>query len=248
MKKICSIAALLLSLSLFFGCSEIADTGRDVGADSETSSDTADDGKIFSEEYSPGEIMDYFFEVAFGSEYGSSSDRLCRWSKEVLYEVNGDCTDDDRELMQYLFDTLNGIDGFPGIREPKFGEKANFTVSFVTRDEICEMFEYADETCAGMSEYTWLTDTCEIISARAAIDCEEVYERESTICEEILQAMGIGNDSLLYQNSVFFQGMCLYKKPSSLDIAVIKLLYSPMLTLGMTKAEAVPVAATALRW
>lgn len=245
-----AISALLALLCISItGCAG-GDRGKPITDDTASGEVTAvpADVGIYSDAYSPGEIMDYFFEVAFGSEYGTSSDRLCRWVSEIHYEIIGDCTESDRELMDYLFETLNSIDGFPGIRAARFGERVNFKIYFVTRDELCEMFEYANEDCTGMSEYSWRTETCEIFEARAAIDCEETYERESTICEEILQSMGIGNDSMSYQNSVFFQGTCLYKRLSSLDIAVVELLYSPALSVGMTKAEAIPVAASALRW
>lgn len=248
-KRIRNAISALLALLCITGCAG-DDRGKPITDDTASGEVTAvpADVGIYSDAYSPGEIMDYFFEVAFGSEYGTSSDRLCRWVSEIHYEIIGDCTESDRELMDYLFETLNSIDGFPGIRAARFGERVNFKIYFVTRDELYEMFEYANEDCTGMSEYSWRTETCEIFEARAAIDCEETYERESTICEEILQSMGIGNDSMSYQNSVFFQGTCLYKRPSSLDIAVVELLYSPALSVGMTKAEAIPVAASALRW
>lgn len=206
------------------------------------------DGGIFIESATAGEILDYFSEVAFGSEYGTSSNRLCRWEKKLLYTVSGSPTDADLALIDELVEMLNAIDGFPGICEAADADGASFEIMFIPQAEIIEKFDNATEACTGMSEYIWSTDTCEIISARAAIDVAATDERNSTICEEILQALGLARDSYKYPNSVFYQGKCVYQRPSELDRTLVRLLYHPALKAGMSRYEAIISSAGILKW
>ncbi|MBQ7827541.1 MAG: DUF2927 domain-containing protein [Clostridia bacterium] len=207
-----------------------------------------EDGGITVEGKSAGVVLDYFAEIAFGSEYGSAPEKLCRWEKPVVYKVTGEPTDKDLELIGTLCEKLNSIEGFPGISEAGIFDKANFEIMFISRGEIVEQFSDATEACVGMSEYRWLSDTCEIISARAAIDKAESEERASTVCEEFLQALGLAKDSYSHADSVFYQGKCVYSRPSVLDWAMVELLYHPALRGGMSKYEAITAAAGILSW
>lgn len=206
------------------------------------------DGGIAVEGKTAGEILDYFSEIAFGSEYGDAPEQLCRWADTIIYKVTGDPTEADLELIGILADRLNGIEHFPGIREAGTLDKANFEVMFVPREQITELFSHATDACIGMSEYRWLTETGEIVSARAAIDSAEEEERASTVCEEFLQALGLAKDSYSHADSVFYQGKCVYTRPSELDWAMIKLLYRPELTPKMSRYEAIKAAAGVLKW
>ena len=206
------------------------------------------DGGISAESATPGEILDYFSEIAFGSEYGTSSERLCRWKSPIIYCVSGNPRERDLSLVRELAAKLNEIDGFPGITETDTAEDANFEIMFITRSEMIEKFSDATEACSGMSEYSWSINTCEIISARAAIDCDEEVERNSTICEEMLQALGLARDSYEHIDSVFYQGKSVYNRPSELDWTLVRLLYHPELREGMSRYEAIKCAAGILAW
>lgn len=205
-------------------------------------------GGVAVEGKSAGVVLDYFAQIAFGSEYGNSTEKLCRWEKPVVYKVTGEPTDKDLELIGTLCDKLNCIEGFPGISEAGVFDEANFEVMFISRGEIVEQFPDATEACVGMSEYRWLTESCEIISARAAIDKAETEERASTVCEEFLQAMGLAKDSYSHADSVFYQGKCVYSRPSALDWGMVELLYHPALRGGMSRYEAITAAAGILAW
>ena len=260
-QRICKLLAAAAAVVLLQSCSAIdkrtgansTGSGSSIESSAVSSDDSADPaapegGGIGTSTASAGEILDYFAEIAFGSEYGDSSDKLCRWENEILYTVTGAPTKADLELISIIVDSLNSINGFPGMREAGTLEDANFEIMFVTRDKIVELFDDADMSCTGMSEYRWYTESCEIFEARAAIDCEEEAERNSTICEEILQSMGLAMDSYAHPDSVFYQGPCYYSRPSKLDYAVLKLLYSPKLEAGMSRYESIIAAAGELRW
>ncbi len=214
----------------------------------ESSAENPEDGLISVDNETAGTVLDYFAEIAFASEYGTSPGRVCRWEDEIVYEVTGTPTETDLELIDYLTGELNSIEGFPGIREKGTGDRANFKIMFISQGEILEEFEDAPEGCTGMSQFNWETDTCRIISAKAAISNTEVEERESTVCEEILQSLGLAMDSHAHPDSVFYQGRCVYKRPSKLDFTIVKLLYNPALDTGMPKSDAISAAANLLPW
>lgn len=204
--------------------------------------------RIVHDVASPGEILDYFNEVAIGSEYGESADVLCKWTKKIKYAVDGSATEDDLALIADLCDRLNEIEGFPGIRKTSNADKADFVISFVSKETLKNMFDAAESGCAGMAEYSWDSATGEIISARAAIDEAIEDERASTICEEFLQALGPACDSYKYVDSVFYESTSFVPNPSELDWVVMEILYSPALDAGMTRNQALSAAAELVEW
>ena len=183
-KLLSAVLALLLTVS----CAYLPNESPDDAVTTAVITDAVtEEPGIAVEGKTAGVVLDYFAEIAFGSEYGDSSGRLCRWTDTVIYRVTGEPTEDDLELVAYLCEKLNGIEGFPGIKEAGVFDSPNFEIMFVPRSAIVEEFSHATETCVGMSEYSWNTGTYEIIGARAAIDSAATEERNSTICEEFLE-------------------------------------------------------------
>lgn len=197
---------------------------------------------------SAGTLLDFFSEVAFGSEYGESADIVCKWDQRIKYYIEGDATDEDRSLISRLCERLNEIEGFPGIGEAFSLSGANMTVSFIPRDEIVASFEHADVNCAGMAEYEWDEATGKIIQARCAIDSALEADRANTVCEEFLQSLGPARDSYLFSESAFYQGYTLMPFPSDADFAVMEMLYSPRIPAGTPRLEAISLAAQLLDW
>jgi len=253
--QICKALLLILLSAALCACSFPADKCEDEDTEApavttaapEVTEPAASD-LISMEKFSAGAILDYFTEIAFDSEFGESSNRLSRWEDEILYSVSGSPTEKDLELVGILVDKLNTIEGFPGIKEAENEDDVNFEILFITRAEIMETFENASESCKGMSEFHWNMDSSRIIRARAAIDCEADEERESTICEEILQSLGLAMDSFLHKDSVFYQGKCVYTRPSELDWMMIRILYHPSLRTGIKKYEAIMAISGILEW
>ena len=244
------LISLILALAALMLCSCSFDTGNPPPAKSTDvpENENTAGGSITVQDVSPGRILDYFNEVALGSEYGESTDVLCKWTKTVLYTVEGSATEDDLTLIGELCERLNTIEGFPGIRKAIIPGTANFVISFVENGKIEEMFEAADGNCVGMAEYSWDSSTGEILSARAAIDETITDERCSTVCEEFLQALGPACDSYSYINSVFYEGVTLVPRPSELDWAIMQILYSPEMPVGVHRADALAAAARLVSW
>lgn len=245
------LSATIAAAMLLCSCSVIGNNpaASESGLSADTGEVESDVGSgITVQDVTPGGILDYFNEVAIGSEYGESAEVICKWAKPLTYAVEGSATEEDLALIGTLCDRLNGIDGFPGIRRALIAGSADFVISFVPREEITNMFDVADDTCAGMAEYSWDSATGEIFSARAAIDESLTDERISTICEEFLQALGPACDSYLYISSVFYEGTSFVSRPSDLDWAIMEILYSPSIPAGMPREKAIAAAAELVEW
>jgi len=193
------------------------------------------------------ELCNYFTSLAVGSEY-IDYDRLCRWESTIFYTVDGAYTDRDIDVIERLCADLNGIEGFPGIYPAENGEEAALTVSFLTQEEIVACFAYGAEAASGengpvrvegMAEYTASGETCGILTAKVAVDSgiRDEYRRSAAICEEIVQSLGLGNDSFMYADSIFYEGEGSASYPSALDFDMIRILYSPCIRAGMTIDE-----------
>ncbi len=240
MRRVRSLAAMLAAVCLLASCGTAGTPERDFEAVSDP---------ICVDNVSPGALLDFFSEVAIGSEYGESSDTLCKWTHRIRYFIEGDATDADRELIARICDRLNTIDGFPGIYETASDVLADLTVSFVTHGELMASApEAASEKCTGLASYEWDESTGEITRAFCLIDSSLTDERACTLGEEFLQALGPARDSYMFPNSVFYQGYALTPFPTQLDFAVLGLLYSPRLEAGMSRTEAISRAAQLLEW
>lgn len=198
-----------------------------------------------------GEIYSYFTYLAIGSEY-IDYDRVCRWETEIKYSVDGGYTEDDLAVIERLCADLNRIDGFPGISPAGEEDTVFLTISFIPQDEIRENFAYGPASDSvrieGITEYTASGDTCHIISARIAVDCdlEDPMRRSSAVCEEIVQSLGLGNDSMQYADSIFYEGTSEADYPSELDFDMVRLLYCGYVEAGMTAEELCEAAGKAM--
>lgn len=220
----------LLLCALLFSCLSCG-TGERGGELGQTGGNAA-----LESAYTAEELYDYFTYLAVGSEY-IDYDRVCRWDTEILYRLEGAYTDLDEALVERLCADLNRIEGFPGIVPAEEGEEALLTISFLPRSEIIEKFTYATDRIEGITEYTAAGDTCHIQSARVAVDCNLTNGREAALCEEIVQSLGLGNDSMTYADSIFYDGACGVDYPTALDFDMVRLLYCGQVKAGMGARE-----------
>ena len=202
--------------------------------------DKDDSVPAFGEEWavSPEEVLHYFCEIAFGSELGESPPFLTRWVSPVSIAVRGNPGEEDLRLIEDLLASLNLVEGFPGIR---FSEgEADLTVFFLPRDQLEKQFSLWQKGDRGIVEYVWNRKSGVITRATVGIDENLRFGRAATVAEEILQALGLGQDSVTFSNSVFYDHDTALDGPMELDILLVSLLYHPSLRPGMTKEEALP--------
>ena len=198
--------------------------------------------------YTDQQIADYFVEIAFGGEYSGDSTRLCKWSDRIVADIQGYTTDEDWEKIDALFAKLNSIEGFPGIvLADYYSLIPNLTAYVVPPKDFGEyIYGLPDDDLWGFAEYYYNTTTSIIYQGTVLLPSEEANQwyRNSIICEELIQVLGLTQDSWLYPDSIFYQDSNDTQWPTELDWTVVRLLYNPRMKAGMTQAQA---RATALQ-
>jgi len=185
--------------------------------------------------YTKQEIIDYFAEVACHAEYDADGNSdgasypIHKWTQPIYCSITGDYTSDDMKMLQNLMAQLNTIPGFPGIYIEDSG-RTNMEIGFLPSEEMPGFDGYAT---------IWWTDNGSIVFGRVSYRTDGLTqeERNPTLCEELIQALGMLNDSYAYSDSIFYQLWTDIQWPSVLDWKMVELLYDPNIQCGMTEAQ-----------
>jgi len=199
---------------------------------------------LYIEGVSTQQIIEYFAEAVLSSEYseGGNSNLVQKWTTPVYYKVEGNYTKEDSAVLGEIVSALNAIDGFPGMKQTDSGE--NYTIKFVNADEFeTQAGDYVNHEIADGSATWWYDDaenciTNVLVFVRNDIEQEN---RTSVIQEEIINSLGLGNDSMLREDSIIYQGVSFPQQPSDIDMLLIKLLYSAEISCGMNYDECASV-------
>lgn len=180
--------------------------------------------------YSVQEVLDYYVEVGMSSEFsnGNRIDYVRKWDRTVLVFVDGSPTAEDLNLMYRLFDALNEVDGFPGIRTCSDKDEATLIIRFLGTDKFYPyvMAAIGDPNSDGYS-LIWFSDGIITRGEIGILTTLTQVNRNHVILEEIVQALGLQNDSYRYPDSLFYQGYNEPQWPTDMDWLVFRFLYRP---------------------
>ena len=184
--------------------------------------------------------VDYFQEIAFGTEYGSSGGVIHRWTDDVAIAVHGDPNDEDlANLCQVLFD----IDALVDTVEVSIvGSGQNVDLYYVPQSQFRGIEPNYVPGNLGFF-YVWWDATGSLTEAKVLIATDDVTqaERNHLVREEVTQILGLMKDSYRYADSVFYQEWTEVQEYSDLDEDIIAILYLPAIVPGMTPDEALAV-------
>lgn len=184
---------------------------------------------------------DYYKLIALQSEFGSSSrqDVVKKWTTPIFVYIGEHHTEDDLCIVQDHLDALQKIPGIPEISRTDSLENANLTISFITQGEMNVKTESNGEIALGYTTIWWDSQGS-ITKGEIDIvyDAQTQMERKHTLLEEITQAMGLMNDAILYDDSIFY----VEYKPdiialSSMDWKLLEIHYSDVIGPGMNGKE-----------
>ena len=200
--------------------------------------------------YTVKEVLSYFMEVALAAEYsrGNENNFIKKWLVPVSVRVTGTYDEDDLLLMRELFAQLNAVEGFPGISECPEDETPNCLIRFMPPGD----YVYYSAQATGEIEtagYSLIYYTNGAIT-RAEIGIRDDLTRSNrnhVILEEIVQSLGIQNDSYSYPDSLFYQGYNEPQRPSDLDWLLVRLMYREEILPAMSAEDVRSVAPTLLR-
>lgn len=198
-------------------------------------------GKITAAGYSSDDIVNYFCEVALGAEYGDASKNVIKWTSPVYYTITGEATEADMQLLNSLIASINLVPGFPGMYEAGESSEANLTINFVSYDG---MVSAAGDSYNGFVNLWWSDYLISNGTIYYRTDLAQDL-RNAVIVEELCQGLGLLNDTYNYPESIFYQYHTDTSWPTTLDWALIQLLYRSEITPGMDES-AVRAAAASL--
>lgn len=180
---------------------------------------------------------EYFFEIALGSEYGSRARRITKWAGPVMVEIVGSPTREDREALMELMGEINAITHKRLLRPAPGG--GSMRVFFVP---LAEFPSYEPNYVEGNHGFFWVdwNSLREIVSARVLIasDVTTPVARAHLIREEVTQALGLMNDSMGYEDSIFYMEWSETTSYSELDRKVLEILYWNRMRPDMTPVKA----------
>ena len=94
--------------------------------------------------------------------------------------------------------------------------------------------EYAD----GIAYWDYYIDSNDLYNARIWIRSDiDQYTRNSVIYEEIINSLGLGNDTTLREDSIIYQYYSQVQEPSEMDWLLLKILYNENMLRGMDETE-----------
>jgi hypothetical protein len=192
---------------------------------------------IFSLTFTTVYANDYFFEIAFGLEYGESN-VIHKWGKpEIKISTVGDPAEEHlKELNKVMYElsdltgmSFKTVDRNPDIRIYLINH-SDFSKYIRNKNIVENNWGYF---------YVWWRRNNEIYRSNIyiAIDKGTIESQLHLIREELTQCMGLMNDSYSYEDSIFYQGWGTIREYSEVDKTVIKLLYNPKIKSGMTKSR-----------
>ncbi len=179
------------------------------------------------------QIVRYFMEVAMGSEYGLGNFAVRKWQTDIRFEVIGDPTLRDLEVLHDVVAELNHLIG-DHVTLSIVPADGNVKIHFIPHDEF-HYYEPGGIVFYGGFFWTWWNAVGEIHSGRIVIGADRITQhvRSHLIREEVTQVLGLMNDSEKYPDSIFFQNFSTIQEFSGLDLQIIKLLYDSEIHTGM---------------
>lgn len=179
------------------------------------------------------EVIQYFVEVTLYGEYDGYRGYPLRYEMPITYCVLGEPQGTDVEQLAYLAETLNTIEGYPGIS--RISDENSATIRIMFSDEASFESHFGLHVPDGSWGYAhcWYYtngDARGKMSKTVVWISEEAsprQDRDSVICEEFIQGQGMLNDPNHGYYSIFDQNSNDCDWPSPLDWAVIRLLYDP---------------------
>ncbi len=188
------------------------------------------------ENYTPDQI-NYFLEIALGSEYGNASPVVRKWVSDIRIKVIGSPTNEDRMTLNRVIEEINAIISRTKLKIDE--QNPNVKIYFVPESDFSIYEPNYVPTNLGFFWVRWNASS-EIIRSRIMISTDRITpkERSHLIREELTQSLGLMKDSWTYQDSMFYQGWTDTTTYAEIDKVIIEMLYRSEISPGMTGRQA----------
>ena len=193
--------------------------------------------------YIPGvdveDVILWFREVSLSAEFVNSGNPsfVQKWDSPILYQIHGQPTDADLEVLTSFTQWLNDLEGFPGISETTDPTTANLTIYFCSQQEL---IGHLGDQFYGMDGGVtfWYNGANQIYDATICIRTDlNQYLRNSVILEELYNCLGPIQDTSLRADSLIYVGFSEPQELTPVDQLILALLYHPDMKCGMDSAQ-----------
>lgn len=189
--------------------------------------------------------LNYFGEVALGFESGNVSEITRRWQGDIKLFVGGSYNERQLTELKSVISELNDlIAPTAEITVVQNQSQSDAYFHFGSAASYLALFPELSEALKGNGGYfnVWFEQDV-IVASRIFVNTEllNFEQQKSLIREELAQSLGLGNDSPLYPNSVFYETANnggFATSFADLDREVIRLLYHPQMQIGLNHSEA----------
>jgi len=183
------------------------------------------------------EAINYFLQVAMGSEWGSSGGVVRKWSGPVRIGVIGNPTREDEQTLNTVIAELNDLIEDDRVTVTRDDRNPNVVMRFVPEAQFRSVEPNYVPRNLGFFWLQWNNQS--ISNARILVSTTGVTQRERShlIREELTQVMGLMRDSYDYPDSIFYQRWTDVNEYADIDREVIRLLYQPTITFGMSQQQ-----------
>ncbi|MDY1591665.1 MAG: DUF2927 domain-containing protein [Methanofastidiosum sp.] len=179
--------------------------------------------------------IEYFTEIALGTEYGNNIKVVRKWDSDIRIKINGNPNEKDIQTLNQVISEINEIIG-DKINVSIVNMNQNIDISFVPLSDfyICNAApgNYGYFNCKWKNNVIY---ECSICIATENTLLQE--ERSHMIREELTQSLGLMRDSLKYRDSIFYEGWTQTQRYSEIDRKMIEILYSENIRPGIGKEE-----------
>ena len=198
---------------------------------------------FYNPDYTADEVFAYFKEVVLSSEYTENeenSNLVQKWILPIYYSIEGDCSENDKKIITDFISELNQIDGFPGMYTVENGKRPNFVMNFMSSGELMQKMGSAVnfERSDGISQFWFLLRVNVICGAKIGYDKSMSNAvRTAVLLEEIVNAIGVSNDTESRKDSVVYSEYTETDHLSEMDWLILRILYSDEIKCGMNEDE-----------
>jgi hypothetical protein len=186
-------------------------------------------------------VIAYFNEVALGYEYGTATKVTRKWNRTMKVFLDGSIKTEHILELEKIVSEINTLmtDNFQ-VEIVHNKAASNLHLYIGTAEEFASLYP-SDATLAksnsGIYRVFWNRKN-EIFNGYVFIrNTTTMEEQRHAIREELTQSLGLGQDSPLYEESIFQLRYTLPTEYAPIDKDLIRLLYHPRITTGLTAEE-----------
>jgi hypothetical protein len=187
------------------------------------------------------EVIDYFVEVALGSEYGNSEKVVTKWQGEIKLFVAGEEIAPVRQELKGIIKELNSLMKTIQIKEVGQASQANLVLFLGSKEDYARLYEPKVARYQDLGFfYVYPNENKVIERGSLYLDTQRMQANDTRfhfLREELTQCLGLMNDSTRDAESIFYQKWSLTSEFSAMDKQLVEMLYLPQVKAGMNEIE-----------